>query len=72
MEGKRHADIIPIGRTSEYINGTALRLGEMPLQKLLELEAECRAQLENARCDLMIVRDYLDRRFPDDDGGSSA
>jgi hypothetical protein len=73
MESDRYNNVIPIRREGhEYINGTIRSLGEMSVQDLLGLEAECRAQLAEAQTDLQIVRDYMDRRFPDDAGPGSA
>lgn len=65
MEGER-SNIIPFRRRgTEYINGIAQPLGQMPLSRLLEVEQDARARVADAQTDLQIVTDYLDRLYPE-------
>jgi hypothetical protein len=66
MEQGEQAQIIPFRqRDIERINGIALDLGKMTLLELQVLEVQCSERFQDVHHELTVVRDVLDRRFPD-------
>ena len=52
-------------KETELIGGVECRLGDMTLNQLLELEAECAERIEDAVHEHSVVRDYRERMFPE-------
>lgn len=59
-------------RRVERINHIRVPLGTMSFSELGALADKCRVREDEARIDWMTVQDYMDRRFPGDDGGDAA
>ena len=49
-------------RRTERISGIKINLGKMDEQELVQLHTVCKARLNDAQTDLMIVEDYLQSR----------